>query len=154
MRRLMTLSSSVLLGLGLLACDGRREATSRGGAPTKEAVICPRVSLLRVLVDRTSFDGRRIETTGFLAIEFESTALYLNEEAFEKYQIENSVRVIVDEREARRKLGGDRGWVEVSGVFDAMERDPTGCSSRLTVDAIGRWPPAGLSHQNANPRGR
>jgi hypothetical protein len=113
-----------------------------------------RVPLVRLLANPSAFQLQKVETTGYINLVFEGTALYLSEEAYLHFQRENAIDLIVDEADVRSKLNGaERGWVELDGIFSAYEPGQSYCVvGVIDVQNIGPWPPLWADFPKGDPR--
>jgi hypothetical protein len=106
-RTLIVLAASFASGVA----PGRETARSDQGEDPDN------VSLVQVIANPRSYDGKRIRVVGFCHLEFEGNALYIHREDFEQLLLKNAVWLDV-ERTPERSLLNDR-YVSVEGTFDA-----------------------------------
>ncbi|KQY29635.1 hypothetical protein ASD38_09880 [Caulobacter sp. Root487D2Y] len=102
-------------------------ALTQMGAATLPAPSEPspddRVPLVAIIANPSLYDGRHVETSGYLNLELEGDALYVGKDDFDAFQTQNGVWFSVPrmDRSARRSLA--RHYVHASGTFHA---DPKG----------------------------
>lgn len=93
------------------------------------------VSLVALLANPTHYDGRTVRVDGFLNLEFEGNALYLDGAAFEAALARNAIWIDLppafDKRLARRL---NRRYSTVEGVFVASEHGHMGAYSGTLTD--------------------
>jgi hypothetical protein len=120
----LVILGTTLWGIGTFrhAPFGGRRQTWRPGVPAELLVSPPpatpeTVSLLRLIADPTTFDGKAVRVVGFTHLEFEGDALYLHREDFEYALVTNSLALEVPTDPAFKALS-DR-YVIVEGIFKA-----------------------------------
>ena len=93
-----------------------------------------RVPLVALLANPALYDGRHVETFGYLNLELEGDALYVSKNDFEAFATQNAIWFDGPKQDvrARRLLG--RHYVEASGVFRAVRRGSW--FGMLTVDDV------------------
>jgi hypothetical protein len=116
-------------------------ALTQMGAATLPAPSQPspddRVPLVAIIANPSLYDGRHVETSGYLNLELEGDALYVGKDDFDAFQTQNGVWFSVPgmDRNARRSLA--RHYVHASGTFHA---DPKGAYSAyrgtLSVEGV------------------
>lgn len=87
------------------------------------------VSMIQLIANPHSYEGKRIRLIAFLNLEFEGNALYLHREDFEHAIPNNAIWISLTDRQEQTsgKLSG--GYVLVEGVFNAEDRGHFGMFS-------------------------
>lgn len=87
------------------------------------------VSIVNLIAAPSDFDGKRVRVVGFLALEFEGTALYLHEEDCRRRITRNGVWLALPRQvpEAHLELRGR--YVLVEGTFSAGRKGHGGMAS-------------------------
>ena len=81
-----------------------------------------RVPLVALLANPALYDGRYVETFGYLNLELEGDALYVGKDDFDAYATQNAIWFDGPKRDVRARRVLDRHYVEASGVFHAVRR--------------------------------
>lgn len=87
-----------------------------------EAPHDDRVPLVALLANPTLYDGRHVETFGYLNLELEGNALYTGKDDFEAFATQNAIWFDAPMGDIRTRRAFDRHYVEASGVFHAVRR--------------------------------
>jgi hypothetical protein len=107
-------------------------------AARAEPVADDRVPLIALIANPSLYDGRRVETSGYLNLEFEGDALYVGKDDFEAFATQNGVWFDgpkMADMNARRAL--DRHYVQASGIFHAGQKGHLGAwRGALEVEAV------------------
>ncbi len=121
---MLRLLITAILFLSVVAC---RDASQ---------IVPQRVSILQLVAAPDTWNGKLVQTIGFLRLEHEGDALYLHEDDFRHRLSDNAVGVDIPERfPARAKLS--MNYVLVEGVFRAA--DPRDAASFPgTISAVQR----------------
>jgi hypothetical protein len=80
------------------------------------------VSMVQLLADPSSYDGRRVRVVGFCHFEFEGTALYLHREDFEQMIPINGIWLSVGWPVPERLRALNDKYVIVEALFTAQEK--------------------------------
>ncbi len=118
--------------------------------PTKIAEGLEQVPLIRLIANPRVYDGRRVRLIGFMHLEFEGDALYLDREAFEAANDYSSVRIAWSMGDAQRvaKRLNDR-YVLIEATFNAGDEDD-GFALRLQdLTRLEYWPSRRESEREA-----
>jgi len=110
------------------------------------------VSLVQLIANPDSFDGRPIRVVGYLTIEFENTELYLHREDAEQALYKNGVWADLGRAETKKYSTMNKKYVVVEGVFDSKQLGHMGSTSG-TIAKIHRlevWP-TNLSDRRPTP---
>ena len=81
-----------------------------------------RVPLVALLANPALYDGRHVETFGYLNLVIEGDALYVGKDDFEAYATQNAIWFDGPKQDVRARRVLDRHYVEASGVFHAVRR--------------------------------
>jgi hypothetical protein len=81
-----------------------------------------RVPLVALLANPALYDGRHVETFGYLNLVLEGDALYASKNDFEAYATQNGIWFDGPKQDVRARRVLDRHYVEASGVFHAVRR--------------------------------
>jgi hypothetical protein len=95
------------------------------------------VSLIPVIVNPKSYDGREIRFVGFLRVSFEGSAVYLSQADGENYLTKNAISL--ENPTACSDRAKDGSYVMISGQFVA-DNGPRGLFSG-TLRQVGRCHP-------------
>ncbi len=78
------------------------------------------VSLIRLIATPEKFDGKKVRVKGFLNLEFEGTAIFLNKEDSENYIPKNAIWIDVSKKfiYAVHSSILNQRYVVLEGVFD------------------------------------
>lgn len=101
----------------LSATDTPTPTAADVGAPNKATPVV--VSLMALLARSESFNEVVVTTQGFLTLEFEGTALYLNASDWKAGLLLNAVDVTLLEQQDVRWKDCDRSYVDITGTFIA-----------------------------------
>jgi len=101
------------------------------------------VSLINLIATPEKFGGRRIRVIGYLHLEFEGNALYLDQQSFSLAITKNSVWIYLPEREtkAKQQSVSDK-YALVQGRFDARDRGHMEmCAGAIgSIERLEPWP--------------
>ena len=107
-------------------------ATSRADVP-RDATV----SLIQLIANPASFDGKRVQLTGYVVLEVENTAVYLHE-SDAKYGItRNAVWLDVPLGGDSRRVQFHQRYVLIEGTFSAERRGHRGLFGGA-LENIGR----------------
>lgn len=100
------------------------------------------VSLVQLIANPDSFDGKLIQVVGYLTIEFESVELYLHREDAEHALYKNGVWVELSRAEIKKYSTMSLKYVIVEGVFDSKQLGHMGSTSGTIVKLhrLEVWP--------------
>lgn len=117
--RLSVLSFLVVLFVGATSAQ---EVEAPANAPSPTAIET--ISLAALLADPSSYDGRRVQTQGVLAIEFEGDALYLTREHREHFVSSNALWVNIRDEgwDLSRLAVLDGSYVTIEAKVDANDK--------------------------------
>jgi hypothetical protein len=93
---------------------------SAASAARAQPVLNDRVPLVALIANPSLYDGRYVETFGYLNLEYEGDALYVGKDDFEAFATQNAIWFDgpkAADTKARRAL--DRHYVHASGTFHA-----------------------------------
>ena len=62
-----------------------------------------KISLIELIANPTKYDGKVIEVMGFLSLEFEGQALYLQKDDYEYFNLKNGVSILASISEEEKK---------------------------------------------------
>jgi hypothetical protein len=94
-------------------------------APT-QAQEPTNVTLVRLIANPETFDGKLIRVIGFLRLEFEGDVLYLHREDYENAILGDGIWVEVTPMIQRQRPTLNMKYVLVEGIFNASERGHMG----------------------------
>jgi len=100
------------------------------------------VSLIQLIANPGSYEGKLVEITGFLELEFEGDSVYLHREDWE-YQIYSNA-LWLNVGHCSDVKGGDltRGYAVITGRFTAKSHGHMGLwPGEIAVKNCGAWPP-------------
>lgn len=120
-------------------------------APGREKACGPlSVSMVQLIAMPERFDGKRVKVIGFVHFEFESSAVYLHREDFERSLIANCVWVDLRGEVAKGHAAINNHYVLLEGTFRARQG---GIVSGELVDIFSAdiWP--SRSDTQRPPRG-
>jgi hypothetical protein len=123
-RRLLSVAVTLILLL-VLSVTTRAQVTlgtaSVSGCDGSAATKCtPRVmSLVQLLATPERYDGKRVRVVGFVHLEFESDAVYLHREDFERALRSNSMAVGFRPDVYKRGATFNDRYVLLEGIFRA-----------------------------------
>jgi hypothetical protein len=89
------------------------------------------VSIVSLISNPEKYDGKRIAVTGFLHIEFEDTAIYLNQDDYQHNISKNGL------------------WVSLPEDRDSISHFPGGCQSDRYVKLVGVFSSKFTGHMGA-----
>jgi hypothetical protein len=94
---------------------------------------------VRLVADPSQFDGRRVRVAGFMKLEFEGDALYINREDYDRGLTKNAVWLEL----STGRPAFDRGYALVAGTVRGSKTGHMGLFSGTLEDIgpIRRWPP-------------
>lgn len=75
-----------------------------------------RISLIQLISNPEKYDGKLIEVQGFLSLEFEGHALYLQKEDYEYFNLKNGISIL-DSVNPKEKKKLHLKFVTVTGKF-------------------------------------
>jgi len=123
------------IALAFAAPSGAAEAASApatnaaGRAPLAEQAYQD-VSLVALLANPAAYDGKAVRVAGFLSLEFEGSAIYLDREAYATGLYRNAVWVEIPGLKIGDPLRMKDGrYVSISGIFDARDHGHMGAFS-------------------------
>jgi hypothetical protein len=100
-----------------------------------------RVSILQLITTPEKYDGKLIEVTGFIKLEFEGTAIYLHQEDYKNHIYKNSIWLTMSketlyslQKECSEKYGS------VCGTFKAEPKGHFGLFSGTITNINGIYP--------------
>lgn len=77
------------------------------------------VSIIRLIADPAAYDGKHIRVIGFVSVEFERTAVYLNQIDHNNFISKNAVWLDIAKGDQRNYQAVDQKYAIVEGTFDA-----------------------------------
>jgi hypothetical protein len=77
------------------------------------------ISIIRLIADPATYDGKYIRVIGFVSIEFERTAVYLNQADHNNFISKNAVWLDIAKGDQRNYKNSDQKYAIVEGTFDA-----------------------------------
>jgi len=83
------------------------------------------LSLIRILSDPFRFDGKIVETVGFLSLEFEGSAIYLSKEDYENHITWNAIFLRLDEPKINEYRFAEHKYVKIRGMYAAGFQSPS-----------------------------
>jgi hypothetical protein len=95
------------------------------GAPIRNEVPVD-VSLIQVIANPETFDGKLVRVIGFLRLEFEGNALYFHREDYENGLLRNGIWVEATPEITRDRKTLNMNYVLLEGVFNAKDRGHMG----------------------------
>jgi hypothetical protein len=84
------------------------------------------VTLVRLIANPETFDGKLIRVIGFLRLEFEGNVLYLHREDYENAILGDGIWVDVTPVVAKQSATLNMNYVLLEGIFSAGERGHMG----------------------------
>jgi uncharacterized membrane protein YcgQ (UPF0703/DUF1980 family) len=102
----------------------------------------PFVSLIQLIANPEKYDGKQVQVTGFLRLEFEGNRIFLHKEDYTYNIVENAVRIGVTKEQGQDLKDKNMHYVSVVGTFKAGKRgtsNPNG--TILKIAAVDLWPP-------------
>lgn len=100
-----------------------------------------KVSIIQLISNPEKYDGKFIDVTGFIKIEFEGTALYLHQEDYKNHIFNNSIwlniskdKIYEFEKECSEKYGS------ITGTFKAELKGHFGAFSGTITNIKGIYP--------------
>jgi hypothetical protein len=108
-------------------------ATSRADVPRE-----PTVSLIQLIANPASFDGKRVRLTGYVMLELENTAVYLHESDARYGITRNAVWLDVPLAGESGRLQFHQRYVFIEGIFSAERRGHRGLFGGA-LENIGRF---------------
>ncbi len=99
------------------------------------------VSLIQLIADPSHWDNRVVRVIGFLEIEFEGNALYVNQEDWKASISKNGIWVDLSLSDMGKYMSLSRHYVIMEGTFDATSYGHMGLfSGSLTkITRCERW---------------
>ena len=108
-------------------------ATSGADGPRE-----PTVSLIQLIANPASFDGKRVRLTGYVMLEVENTAVYLHESDARYGITRNAVWLDVPLGGESRRVQFHQRYVVIEGTFSAERRGHRGLFGGA-LESIGRF---------------
>ena len=96
------------------------------------------VSLIQLIANPLSFDGKRVLLTGYVVLEAENTAVYLHEDDARYGIARNGLWLEVPRGGESHRARFHQQYVLIEGTFDARRRGHRGMFSG-TLENIGRF---------------
>ncbi|HSU12649.1 hypothetical protein [Longimicrobium sp.] len=109
------------------------ERCPRGDAGPPRCSVYP-ASLVELIARPERFDGKRVQVTGFVRIEFEGNAIYLSREDWEHGLYRNGLWI--NPPDSLRIRGAPAGYMIVEGTFRAANRGHMGLWSGAIVQVM------------------
>ena len=94
------------------------------------------VPMQQILADPQQFEGQRVRVTGFLRLEFEANALYLDRNDFNNSVIPHSLWLDLKDAQLRSLSKLNNGRVIVEGVFIAKGKGHAGMWPGSLTDGV------------------
>ena len=117
--------------------------TIEGSGPSRKASPNPKpASIVAMIAAPAKYDGQRIQTIGFLDVEFEGHALYLHEEDYRYSISRNAVELVLTKPQEDQFKKLSLTHVIVEGSFSASGDEMYGGSLR-DITRLETWPPYG-----------
>jgi hypothetical protein len=117
-------------GVAMLLLALASSAVADDGFPADMLNEAPVVPLVRIIANPKSFDGKAIETRGYVHLHGEDFAVYLSKEAAEHNIREHALWLDFSSREAKRRAAEfrklDKSYARVMGFFNAKLGGPRG----------------------------
>ena len=77
------------------------------------------VSIIRLIANPQSYNGRYVRVTGFVTIRFEGNVVFLHEEDYRHFLTKNALWLEIRRGERHTYIEGDQKYVLIEGTFDA-----------------------------------
>lgn len=77
------------------------------------------ISIIRLIADPATYDGKYIRVIGFVSVEFERTAVYLSQIDHNNFISKNAVWLDIAKGDQRNYKNIDQKYAIVEGTFDA-----------------------------------
>jgi len=122
-----------------MAATGQSAASNGLQAHDERAI---RVSLIQLIANPKSWDGKRVQVIGFLRLEFEGNALYLHREDYLYGITDNAVWISLPSKlTASQREGLSTRYVICEGVFRADDHGHLGLFSGVLgeINRIEPW---------------
>jgi hypothetical protein len=117
---------------------------SAGITPNAEPQVAgvEHISLLQLIVTPERYDGKRVAVEGFLHLEFEGNAIYLNQNDYAHAITKNSIWVQRNPVVNGKYQQVNSHYVIIVGTFDAKNKGHMSmCSGSLRdITAVDTWP--------------
>lgn len=126
--------------IGILIVAGALTGSS-GEPPVRHPRRPPFVSMIALIADADRFDGKLIQTEGYVALDFEGTAVYLSENDYKTSLTFNAIYLAVMFTDSRFKPSAQH-YCWVTSVFSAKGHGHMGVFSGeiRDISAIVRIP--------------
>jgi hypothetical protein len=98
------------------------------------------VSLEQLLAKPGKYDGKAVQVTGYLHLEFEGNSLYRDKKDYEQGHYQNALWIDLTELQLKKAAAHNDRYVVVIGTFDAEDRGH-----------LGLWPGALSKVQRIHP---
>jgi len=102
------------------------------------ALAAESVSIISLVTNPEKYDGKAVIITGFLALDFEGSAIYLHKEDYEYSIYKNGLWCSISEVKYK---SFDHRYVCMEGVFDAKGKGHLGLWSGEIKDVQRVWQP-------------
>jgi hypothetical protein len=101
------------------------------------------VSMMQLIATPEKYDGKLVEVTGFLRLEFEGHAIYFHKTDYENALTKNAIWVVRNAILDQNADTLDMHYVILTGRFDAANKGHMSQNSGAIKEiiSVGLWPP-------------
>ncbi len=96
------------------------------------------VSIVQLLANPKEYDGKFVRLIGYVALEFEGTAIFLHKEDCDHALMANGLWLDVDEAVLKKRKEYHHKYVLIEGTFNAKNKGHLGAWP-AAVEKISRW---------------
>lgn len=108
----------VLISISLINCKGKQEKQDRATKEIYESYNSNKISIINLIGTPSLYSGKKVQVKGFLNIEFEASAIYLNENDFNKQIDKNAIWIEVSKKDLSKLSDFNKKYIILEGVFD------------------------------------